>query len=260
MDPLGQKHLLIMYDQRGGGRSDLVTAPRMLTVDAEVRDLEALRQHFGAAKMSLVGLSWGAGLAAYYATAHPDRVSRIVFLSPMPVANRPFVEERDKREKSLMSKEDITRLNELDMQMKTAPDDKVPSLCSERAEIFSRVYLAHPERMKGSSWTMCAASPAALRNSALVFKEVVGSLGDFDLRPILRQINVPVLVIEGEKTNIPLDSTREWATAPPEARMLFIPDAGHACFVDQTHAVVRAIQSFMGGAWPLRATKVKGTQ
>lgn len=253
MDPLGQRHVLVMYDQRGGGRSDLTTQPGMLTIDAEIRDLEALRQHFGVEKMSLVGLSWGAGLAAYYVAAHPKNVSRIVFLSPMPIARR-YVEERDRREKSLLSKEDASRLEALEQEMKTAPDDKVYSLCSEHDRISYGLYLVHPERLKGSSCcNMCTASPAAIRNSPAVFRVVEGSLHDFDMRPMLRKLNVPVLVIEGAKTIVPLDSTREWAKAPPDARILLIPDAGHACFVDQTDAVLKAIQSFLSGTWPPEA-------
>src|ERR1700745_1852001 len=95
MRPLANDHTLIMYDQRGGGRSDLVKDPALLTADADVRDLEALRQHFCIEKMSLIGLSWGSGLAALYADAHGNRVSRIVFLDPMPVALNPYANERE---------------------------------------------------------------------------------------------------------------------------------------------------------------------
>jgi proline iminopeptidase len=146
MDPLARRHVLIMYDQRGGGRSDLVTQPGMRTIDAEVRDLEALRQHFRFEKMGLVGLPWGAGLAAYYAAAHPERVSRIVFLSPMPVANHPFVEERERREKSVLSKKAASRMEALEQEMKTAPDDRMSYLCREHDRIFYGLYLEHPER------------------------------------------------------------------------------------------------------------------
>ena len=259
MEPLAQGHTLIMYDQRGGGRSDLVQQPELLTVDAEVRDLDALRQHFGIEKMALVGLSWGSGLAAYYAEAHPDRISRIVFLDPMPPANQPYVKERDEKMGSLLSPEDAARLQSLSQQMKTAPDDQIAALCRERDRTFLRLYLVHPERM-GNSWDMCDGSPAALRNASLVFKAVVTSLGDFDIRPMLSRLKVPVLVIEGEKTNVPLDATREWAKAPPDARLLLIPDAGHAAFVDQTDAVLAAIQSFLGGKWPAGTERLNSPQ
>jgi pimeloyl-ACP methyl ester carboxylesterase len=86
---------------------------------------------------------------------------------------------------------------------------------------------------------MCTASAAAIRNSSAVFQFVVSSLDDFDIRPMLRKLDVSALVIEGAKTIVRLDSTRESAKAPPDARLLSIPDAGHACFVDQTDACSR---------------------
>src|SRR5258708_27211520 len=49
--PLGRRHSLILYDQRGGGRSTLVQDPALLTAAADVRDLEELRKHFGAEKV-----------------------------------------------------------------------------------------------------------------------------------------------------------------------------------------------------------------
>src|SRR4026208_2292852 len=62
MDPLGKSRTLVMYDQRGSGLSEVVPDPLLLTADHHVRDLEAVRQHFGAERMSLIGLSWGSGL------------------------------------------------------------------------------------------------------------------------------------------------------------------------------------------------------
>lgn len=70
-EPLAKDRTLLMYDQRGSGRSQLVTDPKMLTARDHVRDLEALRQSFGLERLTLVGFSWGAGLAALYATEYP---------------------------------------------------------------------------------------------------------------------------------------------------------------------------------------------
>ena len=74
----------IMYNQRGGGRSELVTDKSKLGIDYYVRDLEALRQHFRLRTMNLIGLSWGSGIVAQYAAAYPKNIDRLVFLSPMP--------------------------------------------------------------------------------------------------------------------------------------------------------------------------------
>jgi proline iminopeptidase len=106
-DTLADKeHTVVMYDQRGGGRSDVVKDPSMLTAASHVRDLEALREHFGIQKMSLIGISWGSVLAALYADAHPERVGRIVFLDPMWAANKPYEQQREEKIESLIAPKD----------------------------------------------------------------------------------------------------------------------------------------------------------
>jgi proline iminopeptidase len=246
-----------LYDQRGGGRSDLVKDPKLLTADADVRDLEALREHFGIDKMTLIGLSWGSGLAAFYAEAHPESVSRIVFLNPMPIALNPYAKERGQKIGSLMKPEDTKRLQELAQSAKDASEEKLNAICRDETQIVFGPYLFHPDGHERDWKEMCDVPSAALRNVAVVNAAINSSLGDFDLHPTLAKLRVPVLVIEGEKTNVPLDSTREWAKTPPNARLLLIPDAGHATFVDQPANLLREIEIFLQGSWPTNSKKTE---
>ena len=255
MDPLAARHTLIMYDQRGGGRSELVKDKALLTAADDVRDLEAVREHFGITKMMLIGLSWGSGLAALYADAHPDRVSRIVFLDPMPVARNPYAKERSEKLRSVLTAADIDRLKELEEQEKTATDDQLRALCQEEDRIPFKPYLSSLANYDRNRRDACADPTAAMRNASLVGESVVTSLGDFDLRPMLARLRVPVLVVEGEKTNVPLDSTREWAMASAGARLLLIAKAGHAAVIDQPKLLIRNLQIFLGGEWPPTARK-----
>ena len=62
---------VILFDQRGCGRSQPRGALQANTSDHLVADIELLRQHLGIARWLVVGGSWGAGLALAYAAAHP---------------------------------------------------------------------------------------------------------------------------------------------------------------------------------------------
>jgi pimeloyl-ACP methyl ester carboxylesterase len=90
LEPLTTTHTLIFYDQRGSGRSTLVTDPARMTVQSHVADLEAVRRHFGLDRLTLLGHSWGAGLAARYAAAHPQQVERLVLVGAMMIRNDPY--------------------------------------------------------------------------------------------------------------------------------------------------------------------------
>ena len=83
--PLVAGRTLIFFDQRGAGRSELPADTTLHTAGRIVADLEAVRQHFGIERMSLLGQSWGAMLAGLYAMEHPQRVERMVLANPAPI-------------------------------------------------------------------------------------------------------------------------------------------------------------------------------
>src|SRR5688500_17261625 len=122
MEPLARGRALLMFDQRGSGRSEVVTDPKLLTVEYQVRDLEAFRNHFGLERMTLIGLSWGTGLATFYAAAHPERVERLLLVSPMPPAKIPFWAQRVARINSLIGPASVARLTEIGQLLPKATD------------------------------------------------------------------------------------------------------------------------------------------
>src|SRR5262245_48929288 len=79
--PLAERHRLLFYDQRGGGRSEILgDVAGHYAIARHVADLEALRRHFGLERMTLVAHSFGPAIAAAYAIEHPDRVARMIFI------------------------------------------------------------------------------------------------------------------------------------------------------------------------------------
>ncbi len=66
-----QRFRVVLFDQRGCGRSLPRGSVQANTSDHLVADIEQLRQHLGVESWLVVGGSWGAGLALAYAAAHP---------------------------------------------------------------------------------------------------------------------------------------------------------------------------------------------
>lgn len=75
---------VVLFDQRGCGRSTSTTGLSHNTSAHVVADMEALRLHLGIGRWLVVGGSWGAGLGLAYAAAHPQSclglLMRSVFL------------------------------------------------------------------------------------------------------------------------------------------------------------------------------------
>ncbi|NGY64838.1 alpha/beta hydrolase [Lentzea sp. NEAU-D13] len=73
---------LIVLDNRGTGASDEPADPFTYRRDMLVRDVEMLRRHLGLERVDVLGHSAGAGIAMGYAADFPERVGKLVLLTP----------------------------------------------------------------------------------------------------------------------------------------------------------------------------------
>ena len=75
-DPV--RYRVVLFDQRGCGRSSPHACLEDNTTQALVADMEQLRRHLGIERWLVFGGSWGSTLALAYAEAHPQAVSELV--------------------------------------------------------------------------------------------------------------------------------------------------------------------------------------
>jgi len=73
-----KKYKIIVFDQRGCGRSTPHAELEDNTTWALIADMETLRTRLGVETWQVFGGSWGSTLALAYAQTHPDRVSELV--------------------------------------------------------------------------------------------------------------------------------------------------------------------------------------
>jgi proline iminopeptidase len=253
---IARRHPIVLYDQRGGGRSDLVSDPQRLSWRHHVEDLEAVRRHVGTPRVALVGLSWGSALALLYADAHPERVTRLLLIAPMPVARSPFDEERNQAIERVAGADRLRARRELAQLMQTArADDEVVALCRRMMTETPLPYVVDPAHARRRTLTGCDYPAAVIRNRAIVARSTIQSLGDWDFRPALSRLRVPVLVVEGARTVVPLSSPRAWAHTAPQGRLLLVADAGHEVGVDRPKALRAAARTFLSGRYPRGAVR-----
>ena len=90
LDDLGSMSTLVRYDERGFGMSDWKVTD--FSMDARVRDLEAIVDALGFERFAVLGMSNGSGVAMAYAARHPERVTRLV-LNGTVCGERPTFDE-----------------------------------------------------------------------------------------------------------------------------------------------------------------------
>jgi proline iminopeptidase len=241
LEPLGRGTSVLLYDQRGSGRSPVITDPTQLTAAHHVRDLEALRKHFGIQRMTIIGESWGSGLAILYAAAYPSVVDKLVLLGPMP-PTRAMIERRLDESDAVMGMR--ARLAEIRRTMPASPDPV--AACRAFFRLYTRQFFVNPDNMSKRRGSSCDAPPEGVRNYFVVNEATLQSLGDYDFRPLLKEFRMPVLVVEGENS-IPstVASARAIAESVPNATLALIPNAGHYPQVERPHLFFPIVETFL---------------
>jgi proline iminopeptidase len=83
-----QRYRIVLFDQRGAGRSQPPGRTAHNRTAHLLDDMERLRRHLGIERWLLLGGSWGATLALAYAQRHPQRVAALVLRAPFMATAR----------------------------------------------------------------------------------------------------------------------------------------------------------------------------
>lgn len=245
---LGRKHVVIFYDQRGGGKSELPTDTSRLVAARQIQDLDEVRQHFGLTKVTLVAHSYGPLLAASYAIAHPDAVKKMVFFGPVPPRRGEFFTRYGQNINARLDsaqRASLVRFGGI-MMSDSSSADAIRAACRSYWAIGLRPRLASPNALRVVKSDLCATDPTGIRYGMATANGVImNSYGDWDLRSSLRTLDVPLLVVHGQQETIPMDLIEEWVTSMPHARLVKVPNAAHFTYAEQPVLVWSVVERFL---------------
>lgn len=247
---------VITYDMRNRGRSDRVEDTSTLTIQQDVKDLEAVRRQLKVEKFVPIGYSYLGMMVAMYAMEHHDRVSRIIQLGPVPIRfDTEFPKHlTEPRETLGAPEEDVKRWRELSAQENV--DQK--TFCEAQAKVFSYLLVGNPAnhtKVKSN----CDLPNEWPENFARQMNTHFGSVKALRIEKdeLRSKIKVPVLTIHGTRDrNAPYGGGREWAMTLSDARLVTVKGAAHASWLDDPATVFGSIRQFLRGEWPLGAEKV----
>jgi proline iminopeptidase len=226
---------VVRWDQRGCGRSQPCAGP--WTTSRFVADLDAVRRHFALDRMVLLGHSWGAQLALSYALAHPERVAALVYVSgtgidPVSSWHGPFRENF------------LARLGEDPERL--ARWRELPDGDPERAVLQWSIEFEDRERAPEHARRM--AEPWFGINSACnkaLNAETKRTWGTPELYAACQALDLPVLVVDGERDIRPRRAVDSLQRALPRVRRVILPDAGHLPWVEDPKGFREAVATVL---------------
>lgn len=253
--PLTPKHALLLYDQRGNGRSSAVDDSTHLTVAYHLSDLEAILQHFRIRRATLLGHSWGGGLAALYAAAHPDAVARLILVDAVPPRLRPFGIQANHARLAGVDSATLARIAVLGAATRADTGSDKPALCRDFYGLSLRNYFVDRDAMTRTIAHDCADPSYSLSRAFRVGTFTSGSWGEWVWDTLETHVPARVLVIHGANDFIPVAASAAWASAFPNARLLVVERSGHFPFVERPAEFFPAVESFLAGGWPAGARR-----
>lgn len=252
LEPLAERHTVIFYDQRGGGRSTLPADTALLDARYHVADLEAVRRFFGLERMTVIAHSFGSVLVARYATERPERVERLLFFG----AVGPSKEQAVAIARAAAAPPDSAlhaRLRTVMGALLSGETTDPVADCRAYEAIGREMALARGE---SGEWegTNCAMPPEAVRYYFRYTAQLSPrSFGDWDFVGSMDHVEAPLLVVHGDRDPAAAAAEAAWAAAVPNGRALAIPDAGKAVPADRPDLFWPAVETFLAGEWPAGA-------
>jgi pimeloyl-ACP methyl ester carboxylesterase len=167
-----QKYKVVTFDMRGTGESD--KPPGKYTVDVHAEDLNVIIDDLRAKNIIMVGAHYGGKIAVTYVAKYPGKISKLVLLGFLP---SPFSGVANK----------------------------------EKFEKYREMALKSPSWFVDGFWTSTFwgtgfesliewGLKSSQRTPPEIFRDGVYNIWNVDVRPLLEKINIPTLIIGGNKS------------------------------------------------------------
>lgn len=233
LNELAADHLVIFYDQRGGGKSSGEINEETMNVTTFVKDLETLRKTFKFEKISILGHSWGGLLAMHYAVAHPESVDKLILSNSMAASSEDI---------GVFIVEWLRRMAPYQEEMGALQDK--PELQEKFNRIMFRTYFHHPDDVNLLNLQVDPLVAIRLKKINDLFMSTTFSK-PFDLYPSLKKLNIPTLIIHGDDDPIPLSTIQHIHDSISKSKYHIIKECGHFPYIEKPEVYFKLIKEFL---------------
>jgi len=214
---------LIVFDKRGTGLSDRVTA--LPTLEQRMDDVRAVMEAVGSERAALLGVSEGGPMCSLFAATYPEKTMALVMIGTY-----------------------AKRIREADYVWAPSPEERAHFFEEIREHWGGPVGLeqrapsvaADPEfRQWWSTYLRMGASPGAALSLTQMNTEI-------DVRSVLPTIRVPTIVLHRTDDHCLLvEEGRYVAGLIPDARFVELPGEDHLPFVGDQDTMLDVIEDFL---------------
>ncbi len=224
---------LVYVDHRGCGRSS-TGDPALYTLDNNIDDLDALREHLGLGHISVLGSSYGGMVALGYALRYPEHLANLVLVCTAPSYR--FMEDA-RRHVAEQGTPDQIRVCQRLWDGNVESLDQLREFYEIMGPMYSTAY--KPEEFE-AGWKRGLRSYVALNRGFGDFMRT------FDFTERLHEIHCPTLVLAAAHDWIcPPHHSQIIAERIPRAHLKIFANSGHMLTSDENAAYLQAVRGFL---------------
>ena len=236
---LSKNYKCILFDQRGTGKSH--TSPMdssTINLNQAIKDIDLLLERQHIKKITIIGHSWGAMLAMSYAAKYPDHIAKLVLIGPGPLEWSGYellqdniMSRASKAEKILMNQIQDSMVNH------TASRESLRTL----NRTFFRLLFFDALKVDSLGPLVGAGSNNAMQQLMLQDLHRI----NYNLKPAISTMQMPVLVICGREDPVGLFSTFAIKDLNKKAKIAWVEKSGHFPWVEQPETFYLELLNFL---------------
>lgn len=228
---LSRHHTFIRYDERGCGLSDWDVEE--FSLDAWVRDLEAVVDAAKLDRFSLLGISQGGPIAIAYAARHPEKVTQLILYGSYAAG----LKQRELSQKALDEAEVFLQLIKLGWGKEHVAF----------RQVFTSLFIPEATAEQASWFNELQRVSSSPENAA----RLLNAFHDLDVRDLATTLKVPTLVLHAKgDLRIPFDEGRRLAALIPDSRLVPLYGRNHILMKTESawQRFLSEVRGFLGVA------------
>jgi len=227
----------IIFDQRGTGKSVLKKVDSTtITMALMISDIEALRKQLGLEKWSVLGHSFGGMVASAYATVHPEVIDKIV-LSASGGIDLGLL---DYFRESLNSKLTTAQRDTIDYWAARMEGEDGHYARLQRAKVLAHAYVFDTTYYPVIAERLTQINPDV---NQLMWDNL--HLIKFDCRDQLRDVAIPVLIIQGKQDLVRSQTAEDSHQAFRNSRVVYMDHCIHYGWLDNPEVYFKEVIGFL---------------
>ena len=233
---LAKDYRLLFIDQRSNGRTEAPDSTRM-NLSFFIEDIESVRKEFALGKLNLLGHSWGALIAMFYAVRYPENLNSMILMNPVSASSQ----GRDTANKLLQSR--LTKQDSIDRAEIIKSEgfrSRTPDTMTKLFRIAFRPSFHNKTLV--DSITLLFQPDYAKKSSMLRYMR---GLLVYDIHQELSRIQCPTLILHGADDAIPLLTSRELQKQISGSQLVVLSNCGHFPYIDAPQEFFKSVRSFM---------------